>query len=160
MAASIGIPVRLEELLAAEAPAEGFGIGTSLDVSADAPALDCVYKLQEYAGRARRKRSSGKATWPGRKQVFRRHDAAGAMTGDTLTIVEDTQEGAALLQPVMRAGTRLEPSPALTAIRERVAGQLLSLPPPLRQLQSAASYPVEIAPRLAELAAAVDRAFH
>ena len=150
----------LEQLLAAEAPAEGFGIGTNLDVSADAPALDCVYKLQEYAGRARRKRSSGKATWPGRKQVFRRHDAAGAMTGDTLTIVEDAQEGEALLQPVMRAGTRLEPSPALTAIRERVAGQLLSLPPPLRQLQSAAPYPVEIAPRLAELAATVDRAFH
>ena len=40
----------------------------------DAPALDCAYKLQEYAGQPRRKRSEGKATWPGRKQVYRSYD--------------------------------------------------------------------------------------
>lgn len=52
-------------------PIEGFGIGTRLDVSADAPSLDCAYKLEEYAGKPRRKCSAGKATLPGRKQVFR-----------------------------------------------------------------------------------------
>ena len=46
-----------------------YGIGTSLVTSHDAPSLDCAYKLQEYAGLPRRKRSDGKATWPGRKQV-------------------------------------------------------------------------------------------
>ena len=61
----------IEGLLAGGAPIDAFGVGTRLDVSADAPYLDCVYKLQEYAGRPRRKRSAGKATWPGRKQVFR-----------------------------------------------------------------------------------------
>jgi nicotinate phosphoribosyltransferase len=54
------------------APIDDFAIGTRLDTSADAPYLDCAYKLQEYAGQARRKRSTGKATWPGRKQVYRR----------------------------------------------------------------------------------------
>ena len=53
------------------APIDGFGIGTSLTTSFDVPALDCAYKLQEYAGLPRRKRSTGKATWPGRKQVWR-----------------------------------------------------------------------------------------
>ncbi len=47
-----------------------------LDTSADAPYLDCAYKIQEYAGRLRRKRSEGKATWPGRKQVYRRIEGA------------------------------------------------------------------------------------
>ena len=62
-----------------KAPIDGIGIGTSLVTSFDAPALDCAYKLQEYAGLPRRKRSTGKATWPGRKQVWRRHDRYGHM---------------------------------------------------------------------------------
>ena len=59
-----------------EAPIDGFGIGSGMDASYDVPTLDCAYKLQEYAGRPRRKRSEGKATWPGRKQVFRSYDGA------------------------------------------------------------------------------------
>ncbi|MGO9357011.1 MAG: nicotinate phosphoribosyltransferase, partial [Xanthobacteraceae bacterium] len=55
------------------APIDGIGIGTSLATSSDVPAFDCAYKLQEYAGLPRRKRSTGKATWPGRKQVWRRY---------------------------------------------------------------------------------------
>ncbi|HVY64404.1 MAG TPA: nicotinate phosphoribosyltransferase, partial [Gammaproteobacteria bacterium] len=62
-------------LVADGAPIDGFGIGTSLDVADDCPALDCAYKLQEYAGRPRRKRSTGKATWPGAKQVWRQRSA-------------------------------------------------------------------------------------
>ena len=54
-----------------------------MTTSSDVPALDVVYKLQEYAGVARRKRSANKATWPGRKQVWRRYGADGRMAGDT-----------------------------------------------------------------------------
>ena len=68
------------------APIDGFGIGVSLDVSTDAPALDCAYKLQEYAGEPRRKLSEGKVTWPGRKQVWRAYDAQGRMRGDVLSV--------------------------------------------------------------------------
>ena len=49
--------IRIAELLAAGAPIDGFGVGTALDTSSDVPALDAVYKLQAYAGVARRKRS-------------------------------------------------------------------------------------------------------
>ena len=75
-----------DELMALEkanAPIDGFGIGTSLTTSSDAPALDCVYKLQEYAGLARRKHAPGKDTLPGRKQVWRRYQPDGRMAGDT-----------------------------------------------------------------------------
>jgi nicotinate phosphoribosyltransferase len=54
----------IQGLVADDAPIDDFAIGTRLVTSPDAPYLDCVYKLQEYAGRARRKRSEGKATWP------------------------------------------------------------------------------------------------
>ena len=70
----------LQTMMADKAPIDGFGIGVSLDVSTDVPALDCAYKLQEYAGKPRRKLSEGKATWPGRKQVWRHYDANGSMT--------------------------------------------------------------------------------
>ena len=58
-------------LVAAGAPIDGYGVGTSLTTSSDVPALDCAYKLQEYRGTPRRKQSEGKQTWPGRKQVWR-----------------------------------------------------------------------------------------
>src|SRR5206468_3790370 len=76
----------LRDLVASGAPIDGFGLGTRLVTSADAPYLDCAYKLVEYAGRPRRKRSEGKASWPGRKQVWRRHGDDGRMCGDVLAL--------------------------------------------------------------------------
>jgi nicotinate phosphoribosyltransferase len=146
----------LRDLLGRGAPIDGFGVGTHLDVSADAPYLDCAYKLQEYAGRARRKRSEGKATWPGRKQVYRHHDADGRMVRDVVSLESDTQAGEALLVPVMRGGRRLTPAPSLADIRRHAARNLAMLPEPLRRLETFA-YPVELAPALHELAAEVDR---
>jgi nicotinate phosphoribosyltransferase len=67
---------KVRDLVQANAPITSFGIGTSLTTSSDAPSLDAVYKLQEYDGVATRKRSAGKATWPGRKQVWRTSDEA------------------------------------------------------------------------------------
>src|SRR5207247_4589219 len=104
----------LRDLIASGAPIDGFGLGTRLVTPADAPYLDCAYKLVEYAGRPRRKRSEGKASWPGRKQVWRRHGDDGRMREDMLAPADDPQAGTALLVPVMRAGRRvgLSPSPA------------------------------------------------
>ncbi|MFZ3251144.1 MAG: nicotinate phosphoribosyltransferase, partial [Pseudolabrys sp.] len=103
----------LAEIIQAGAPIDGFGIGTSLTTSSDAPALDCAYKLQEYAGRPRRKRSSGKATWPGRKQVWRRYGPDGRLNGDTISTEIDAHPGEQLVEPVMKDGRRLDPAPTL-----------------------------------------------
>jgi nicotinate phosphoribosyltransferase len=150
---------RMRDLVAAGAPIDGFGVGTSLVTSSDAPYLDAVYKLQEYAGTARRKRSTGKATWPGRKQVYRHYDGAGRFAHDVVSVEGDEQRGEPLLVPVMRKGKRLGAPESLAAIRERAAGQLAKLPERLRALESAASpYRVEIAPALRKLASQVDRA--
>ncbi len=149
---------RVRELVAAGAPIDGFGIGTALDVSEDCPALDCVYKLQAYAGRPRRKRSSGKATWPGAKQVFRRATKTGRFDRDVLAAVGDPQQGERLLAPVMRDGLRLA-APTLLQSRARAAAQIERLPEALRALDRGATYPVDVADTLRELAARVDAEF-
>jgi nicotinate phosphoribosyltransferase len=141
-------------------PIDGFGIGTSLTTSSDVPNVDCVYKLQEYAGVARRKKSEKKATWPGRKQVWRRYGADGRMAGDVLTIDGDNRDGEPLLRPVMKGGRRLQPPEPLDEIKRRSKRALEQLPEPLRRLEPNATYAVEVAPELQELAAAVDRRLH
>jgi len=143
-------------MLRAGAPIDGFGIGSSLTTSSDAPGLDCAYKLEEYAGVPRRKRSAGKATWPGRKQVWRRFASDGRMTGDILSVENDDQPGEPLIELVMQAGKRLEPSPTLDQIRARAARELERLPESLRKLEPDASYPVEVSDALRRLAAEVD----
>ena len=144
-------------LVAAGAPIDGFGVGTRMNTGADQPYLDCAYKLEEYAGTARRKRSEGKATWPGRKQVFRRWDADGHLAGDILTVDGDSPPGTPLLTTVMRAGRRLEAAPTLARLRTKARAQFERLPLDLRQINSAAAYPVEISPALRELAGQADR---
>jgi nicotinate phosphoribosyltransferase len=144
-------------LLAAGAPIDGFGVGTSVTTSADVPALDCAYKLEEYAGLPRRKRSTGKATWPGRKQIWRRFGADGRMCGDVMSIETDAQAGEPLLAPVMQGGRRITPGPTLAECRARAARELERLPLALRRLEPGSVYPVEVTGALAALAATVDR---
>src|SRR6478752_2863343 len=121
----------LQTMMAAKTPIDGFGIGVNLDASIDAPSLDCAYKLQDYAGKPRRKLSEGKVTWPGRKQVWRSYGTAGRMRGDILSLETESQAVEALIAPVMRAGKRLAPPPTLAQIRERAVRELERLPEPL-----------------------------
>lgn len=146
----------IARIVADGAPIDGFGAGTSLTTSSDAPALDCAYKLQEYAGLPRRKRSAGKATWPGCKQVWRRYGTDGRMSGDVLSVASDQHEGDPLIACVMRNGRRLANPPALKEIRELVRQDLDRLPQALKSLDPAVAYPVEIADPLRLLAAEVD----
>jgi nicotinate phosphoribosyltransferase len=138
------------------APIDGFGIGVNLDASIDAPSLDCAYKLQEYKGRPRRKRSEGKQTWPGRKQVFRTYGKDGRMTQDILTVETDRHGGEALIVPVMKNGKRL-PQRSLDETRAHAARELARLPDPLRGLDLGTTYPVTVAQALHDLAAEADR---
>lgn len=148
---------RIFALVNSGAPIDSFAVGTAMTTSSDAPALDCAYKLQEYAGRPCRKRSEGKATWPGRKQVFRRISGDGCLAGDVVTLLDaPSPNGTPLLEPVMREGKRVALPLPLSELRRRAAEQLAAIPIALRHLQDPAAYPVEIAAPLRALAQAVD----
>jgi nicotinate phosphoribosyltransferase len=151
-----------------DAPIDGLGIGTSLTTSSDAPTLDCVYKLQEYAGLPRRKRAVNKATWPGRKQVWRRYDAEGRMAGDVLSLDTPSSSspasggglgggGEPLIRLVMQGGKRMQPPLSLEEIRRHARRELELLPQALRPMVPGTAYPVEVADELKALAAEVDR---
>jgi nicotinate phosphoribosyltransferase len=148
---------QLQRLIASGAPIDSFAVGTAMTTSADAPSLDCAYKLQEYAGRPCRKRSEGKATWPGRKQVYRQYRRDGRDDYDLVTTEQDHGAGDPLLHPVMTEGHRLVPVQKLTELRQRAATQLALLPDSLRSLECDHPYDVRISQPLQDLARAVDQ---
>ncbi len=145
----------IDRLVASGVPVDAFGVGTSLDVSADSPSLDMAYKLQQYAGKPRRKRSPGKETWPGAKQVFRERDSNGFMGCDRITLDgEERAAGEPLLEEVMRGGRPIGSPPGLDAIRTRCRSEIERLPPALRVLEDGpTAYPVLISDAVRALAA-------
>ena len=134
---------RIEEALAAGAPIDGFGVGSHLGVSYDAPVLDIVYKLVEYGHRPVLKLSQEKQTLAGAKQVFRRYASSGAMVEDAIALREEKLDGMEpLLVPVMERGKRIGLSPTLEQIREHAAENLSRLPKSLKALREVNLYPV------------------
>jgi nicotinate phosphoribosyltransferase len=150
--------LEIEQFVADGIPLDAFGVGTRLDVSVDAPYLDCVYKLQEYAGRPRRKRSSGKVTWPGRKQVYRDYDAAGHVRSDTIALADEVLPGRPVLQPVMRAGRRLQ-QPSLEESCAYARREIETLPLQCRLLRDPEPVAPSLSAGLRELADRVDLEF-
>ena len=148
---------QLQRLIASGAPIDSFAVGTTMATSADAPSLDCAYKLQEYAGRPCRKRSEGKATWPGCKQVYRQYTHNGRCDYDVVTTVQAPVAGDPLLHPLMTEGRRLVPAEKLMKLRQRAATQLACLPDTLRSLACDHLYDVRISQPLQDLAQAVDQ---
>ncbi len=142
---------RIAELIRQAAPIDGFGVGTDMGVSSDAPALDIAYKLCEYAGSGRMKLSSGKPVLPGRKQVFRVSEGD-ADVRDVIARDGENQPGRPLLQTVMQGGERLAAgTPSLGAIREYARLQMGRLPAGVRGITAAdPPYPVEVSRALAD----------
>ncbi|WP_028581267.1 nicotinate phosphoribosyltransferase [Desulfogranum japonicum] len=147
----------LRQLEQQNAPIDGYGIGTRLITSSDAPYLDCAYKMVEYKGQGKRKKSASKTTWPGRKQVYRYYDEDGFMQTDTLDLDTESQSGKPLLAPVMRQGKVVEQQPELTEIRDYVSKQISTMPKDMLALDKSTAYPVCVAENLQRLAAQVDQ---
>lgn len=139
------------QLLRAGAPIDGFGIGSKLGTSADAPFLDMAYKLVAFDGRPTLKLSAVKATLPGAKQVWRLPDERGGAALDVLGLAgeEDPELGEPLLVPVMERGVRVFSEP-LEASRARCLRERARLPEACRGLE-AAVYEVEATRALVEL---------
>ncbi len=146
---------RIDDLVCENAPIDGFGVGTALTTSEDAPALGGVYKLVQLEEngvmRPVMKRSEGKATWPGRKQVWRVTESGRAVR-DIVGIETDepVKNATPLLEPVMRNGARVAAPPALADLRARCREQVAMLPASLRDVEALPGYPVERSKALTE----------
>ncbi|MEM1244245.1 MAG: nicotinate phosphoribosyltransferase [Pseudomonadota bacterium] len=150
---------RLRDLKAA--PIDGFGIGTKLDTCSDMAYLNCAYKMEMYADVAKKKLSQGKATWPGRKQVYRYYDADGIMQHDLLTLFTDKiTDAQPLLLPIMQNGQVVAKDLTLTAARERLKTQVKQLPMQYLELaQFQPHYHVTISESLKRLSQRLDEQY-
>jgi nicotinate phosphoribosyltransferase len=140
---------KVAELVANGAPITGFGVGTAMGVSEDAPGLDIAYKLCAYGSRGRLKLSTGKPILPGRKQVFRVEENGRAVR-DVITRAGEPEVGRPLLRAVMRGGRRLpEGSVDLQAARRRAQDEIARLPDQIRAIRPVERrYPVEVSAAL------------
>jgi nicotinate phosphoribosyltransferase len=139
--------IKIATLLRQGAEVDAFGVGSALVAPTDAPNLNMIYKLVEVerGGRVRQaaKLSEAKATYPGRKQVFRFADSRGVWKSDLIAFAGESDAGASpLLVPVMREGKRLAPGGPLSAARARFLDAVKHLPPRLLSLKPVLPYPV------------------
>lgn len=151
---------RIARILREGAAIDAFGVGTALGTPGDAPHLSLIYKLVEIEGdgkvREAAKFSHAKATYPGRKQVFRYSNGRGEFASDKIALEdEEPNSGEPLLIPVMRGGKRLTQPESVSALRERCMKNLERLPPRFRQIQRNAVYPVRYSKRLTAMRKAV-----
>lgn len=118
---------KIEQLIAAGAPIDSFGVGTELATSADAPSMGAIYKLVEIecngVTRYTAKHSPEKSTLPGAKQLFRYPDF------DLLALHDECAGGSeAMLKPLIIGGELVRELPSLAAIRQRAADNLTPWP--------------------------------
>jgi len=147
---------RIEELLNKGAKIDAFGVGTKMGTSADRPYVDIIYKLCERANEKGEfvpimKLSEGKATLPGRKQVFRFKDEKGNFVKDIIALEGEEVGGDPLLVKVMEKGKIVYDLPSLEEIRKRALDNLARLPEKYKRLRGAAKYPVRLSPKLRKL---------
>ena len=140
--------------------ATGFGPGTSLTTSADAPKIEGVYKLVGVADESGElqpsmKLSSGKATFPGQKRISRVVEGE-TYERDVLGIADESLPGEDLLVDVIRDGDLVYDLPDLSSIRERTMAELDRIPTAVRAIEDPVPYPVDISEDLQTLTERVE----
>jgi len=134
---------KIADVLSRGAEIDGFGVGTKMGVSADAPYTDMAYKLVQYDGRPVLKLSSGKKTLVGEKQVFC-NVRNGRRFGDTIGLREERLEGEPALVPVMKDGRRLQSREGLSSARERFREAFAAIDASHKALKEPAEFPVAL----------------
>ena len=144
----------IAELVSADAPIDGFGVGTRVGASADAPYTDFVYKLVEYDGRPIMKLSEDKVNLPGPKQVSRHIGFDGTMRLDMIHRADEYASGRGgepLLLPVAENGKRTRALPSLDEIRTFHSRRAAMLPSGLRGPEPQGRYRVRASDGLVKL---------
>jgi nicotinate phosphoribosyltransferase len=141
---------KIADVLARGAEIDGFGVGTKMGVSADAPYTDMAYKLVQYDGRPVLKLSSGKKTLVGEKQVFQNR-SGGKRVGDLIGLREERQEGHPALVQVMKGGRLLQPQEPLFETQERFRETFATLDDSHKALKAPAEFPVALSEGLQTL---------
>lgn len=142
---------RMAELRAADAPINGYGVGTENITAKPVAAIPGVYKLVEDEDGAKIKLAPDKQTYPGRKQIFRVFDESGMIDHDILGLEGEEIDGTPLLQLVVKAGQRIRERMSLVAIREYASSNVACMPEQYKQVRTDYPYSFTVSPCLAGL---------
>lgn len=128
---------------------DGYGLGTKLVTGYPA---NGVYKLVEIDGIPTMKQSTQKATYPGRKQIFRCQEN-GQILSDRLGLAEETANSneQPLLELVMKQGQPIKAFETIETIQKRSQASVNNLPSQTRQLNNPCSLTVTISDALESL---------
>ena len=129
-------------LKALGAPIDGYGIGTKLVTGAP---VNGVYKLVELDNIPVSKKSIGKQSIAGRKQIWRSFEN-GIITGDRLTHISAIPQPneQPLLECIMHNGELLKSLDDLDAIAQRTRLSVKSLPKAVRQVLQPETISVQV----------------
>jgi nicotinate phosphoribosyltransferase len=125
---------RIADMLAAGAEVDGFGVGTRFTVSHNAPDIDIVYKIVQYADKGLFKTSPDKHSRPQRKTVLR--------TGEKLYAKDTVLTFSARPDDLLKPFTASEP---VDEIKKRLSTELAHLPDEIKAIRCPQKYPVEFA---------------
>ncbi|MFC4246262.1 nicotinate phosphoribosyltransferase [Natribaculum luteum] len=143
----------IREFLASDGVGSGFGPGTALVTSTDAPKVEGVYKLvaveRDGEMQPTMKLSTGKVTYPGAKSVRRTTDGD-RFTGDVVGLRDEDLPGDELLVTVVEDGDRVYDFPDLETVRATAVENVGRLPEEHRQLEDPDPYEVRISDGLDE----------
>ena len=158
---------KINQLTQQSAPIDGFGIGTRLATGANfnpltgeggASALPGVYKHVERIDGSdvtptmKFSDEPGKSTLPGRKQVYRFHNANGCYERDVISLWDEApQGGEALLAPIVRQGKLVYNFPSIKELQARATEELSKLPECHKTLTDGDECPVTLTPQLHQL---------
>ncbi|WP_413167181.1 nicotinate phosphoribosyltransferase [Capilliphycus salinus ALCB114379] len=148
----------IARLKAENAEIDGYGLGTKL---VSGSPVNGVYKLVEVDGHPVMKKSSGKGTYPGRKQIIRTFKQ-GEVQSDCLVLMDEERpeiesgnghsvSQVELMQLVVKQGERMLSPEPLETIAKRTAASVASLSPEIRRLENPISFQVEVSEALGEL---------
>ncbi|MBS3122702.1 nicotinate phosphoribosyltransferase [Candidatus Woesearchaeota archaeon] len=138
---------KIDDLVKNGARIDGYGVGTEMITAKPVAAVSGVYKLVEDEAGAKIKLSSGKKTYPGKKQIYRVENQDGTYAYDVLAleneVLEDEKvEGTLLplLEQVVCDGKRVRERISLAETREYVSNYVKKLPDKLKKVKVSDKY--------------------
>ena len=148
-------PEKIGDLAMERAPIDGYGVGSDLVLCPEAPSCSLVYKLVERIRRdrilPRMKVSSNKASFPLRKELYRRREG-GEFGGDLLAAEGEAAPAghSPVLVHYVEAGEAKGDLPGIRQIRDYARTQLDALPARMWRHEGD-PYPVRHSARLREV---------
>lgn len=126
----------IERLMADNAPIDGFGVGTELITAKPVAAIPGVYKLVEDNDGGKIKLSSGKVSYPGRKQVYRIEGCDRNYQEDLIALEKERVSGKPLLEKLVENGERIVPRREIGEIRKYCLEEIAKMPEEARGIRA------------------------